>query len=56
MTGGVFIKLNEIFFTPSVKRFAFDSSLGDGADFSANFIFTDSVGQRLAPAEKISTN
>jgi len=26
------------FFTPSVKRFAFDSSLWDGADFSGNCI------------------
>ena len=38
-----FLRLSEfdvIFFTPSVKRKAFDSSLGEGADFSGYFIFT----------------
>ena len=32
MTGGVFTKFDVTYFTPSVKRFAFDSSLGEGAE------------------------
>ena len=47
MTGGVFTKFDVTCFTPSVKRFAFDSSLTEGAEILGKFHIYCRTGARF---------